>query len=345
MILNANIFRIPEIINSPKMSQFKSEHFDEVISLYKDLELEDWKGPGISKLSMGNTGLSQDRTGTLKHYLKVSDHEPLPDFDPNFKKSFKDITFETVQRIIDNANGQRINISWSGGLDSTNMLFTFLEIADPKQLRVCCNYNSIVESANLYDKFIRNRVECEITLPVAVPYYGDGVIVTGYHGDAIFPHYNKIIQNYGDDGFNLPWRDFLEKEQVPIIEQVIETYPIKDIQSIVDYLSFIEINFKWQWSKTHKMRQMPKEIASRIVNFYDTVDFQKWSMNNYEEKYLTADRKTWKQPIRNNLRKLMGGANYYTENKLIQQSNYQIIDHNWVFLLEDGTNLYKKDFI
>jgi len=343
LILNASFHRIKEVINRPSMTPYKSDDFDWVFPIYERLNLEPWTEKD-GRWPFGNPlGLCQDRTRTLPHYLKMSGWEPLPKYDSNFKKTFKELMYERAYEIIEIANGERINISWSGGLDSTTLLFTLMEVADLKQLKVFCNYNSIVESSVIYDRYLKGRVEVDISLPVVSPKFGPGIILTGYHGDSLFPNLSPDQPMGYPEILTIHWKDWLTKEQVDIIEPMIEKYPNKEIiQYVPEYLSFVEINFKWQWSKTHKKRNQPKEVADRIINYYDTVDFQRWAIGNYEPKYGSHEKTTYKWTMRQHLKDLMK-ATFYTDHKRICTSHYDIIDSNWVMLLEDGTNLYRKD--
>jgi len=37
-------------------------------------------------------------------------------------------------------------------------------------------------------------------------------------------------------------------------------------------------------------------------------------------------------------------TDYYSSNKVVQTSHFSILNPDWLMLLEDGTNLYIKDF-
>ena len=339
MILNVLVHRLREIIDSPKLDPYKSEHFDEWMPVYRDLDLEQWTNLQ-SRVAQGNMGMWQDRTGTIPHYLKMGGWEPLPSKDPSFSKPFKDIALEAAEAIVKRANGQRISISWSGGLDSTGALFALREVAAPGQLKVFGNYNSIVESGSLFDDYIKGGgIDYDIGTPVVDPVFDEGLIVTGYLGDQLFGRYQTLTE----EQFTMPWRDFIQPKQVEIIERILPNWPGDEIHIVPEFLNFIELNTKWQMGKTNRMRNMPKQIASRMINFYETVDFQKWSLGNYETKYLSPDPKHYKYPIKLMLRDLLKSSDY-AMNKGVQTSHYHILQHDWVMLLEDGTNLYTKDF-
>lgn len=339
MISNVLVHRLREIINSPKLDKFKSDKFEELLPIYQNLELENWNAKN-DRGYMGNMGMYQDRTGTLPHYLKMREIEPLPPVEASFQKSFETICLETAQEIVKKANGRKINISWSGGLDSTTAFFSLREFAEPNQLKIFCNYNSIVESGSLFDEYINGQVEYSLTTSLTHPEFGDGLIVTGYLGDQLFGRYQVLAP----EEFNMPWRDYLRPDQVEFMEGLMANFPGDPIVTVPDYLSFNEINGKWMMGKTNRMRNMEKSIADRIVNFYETIDFQKWSLGRYEEKLLNDDPKTYKYPMRVLLKKLMKST-AYADNKIVQTSHYHILQHDWVMLLEDGTNLYVKDFV
>jgi len=339
MIVNLLVNRLNQLINSPSLEKFKSEDFDKWLPIYQELDLEPWKFQD-TKMSQGNMSAWQDRTRTIPHYLKMSDWEPLPTVDPKFNKTFKDICLETAEDIVKLADGKTINISWSGGLDSTAVFFSLLEVAGPSKLKVFCNYNSIIESGSLFDTYIKgNNIEYSLTTPIVSPKFGDGLIVTGMLGDQLYGRYQSLTP----DQFSMPWQDFISNKQVELIEQVLPNWPGFELHTVPDFLSFVELNCKWQMARTNRMRNIDKDVASRIINFYGYVDFQKWSLGNYEPKFLNADPKTYKYSTKLFLKNYMK-SDSYPMNKIIQTSHYHILDKQWVMLLEDGTNLYMRDF-
>jgi hypothetical protein len=338
MISNCLVFRLKDIIDNPKLAPYHSEHFDEWLPIYQKLDLEQWTNRN-SRMAQGSMGMWHDRTGTIPHYLKLTDPEPLPVVESSFNKTWKDISLETASDIVKRANGSQINISWSGGLDSTAVLFALLECTSASQLKVFCNYNSIVESGPLFDLYIKGKIDFELTTPVVNPKFGDGLIVTGYLGDQLYGRY----QTLKPEQFEMPWKDFITAEQVELIESILPQWPGQPLRTVPDFLNFIELNCKWQMGKTNRMRNMPQEIASRMINFYESVDFQKWSLGNYEPKWFDEDMRTYKYPTRLFLKDLMK-SDTYAMNKIVQTSHYHILEHDWVMLLENGTNLYIQDF-
>jgi hypothetical protein len=337
MIRNCYIHRLrtDKIIESPKLDPYKSKQFDTLLPIYQKLNLEQWDELA-SKVHQGNMDMFQDRTKTLPHYLKMAEYEPLPEYNSSFKKPFSQICIETAEKLV--ATGKKINVSWSGGLDSTTALFALMQVADPKQLKVFCNYGSIIESGNLLEKHIVPRgIDAHLSVPLMTPVFDDGLVVSGYLGDQLYGRYFTLKP----EEFTMAWEDYLTHDQVELIGSMLDKWPGEPVKTVPEYLSFIELNTKWMMGKTNRQRALPG--PERFVAFYDNVDFQKWSIGRYEEKFLSPDPKTYKWASKKFLKDC--GLEFYAANKVVQTSHYHIVDHEWVMDLTNGTSLYRKDFI
>jgi len=343
MIRSVLIHRLRDgVINSPKLDQFKTENFDSLLPIYQKLKLEMWADYTPSgmeaRVSQGNMDTFRDRTGTIPHYLKLVPYDPLPQYDSSFNKSFKQICFERAEQLVN--TGQKLNVAWSGGLDSTTLLLCLLQIADPKQIKVFCNYNSIIESGSLFDNHIKPRgVEYDISTSLVYPSYDEGMILCGFPCDQLFGRYYFLQP----EEYSMNWKDWILPEQVPLIESIMENFPGPEIVSVPEYLSFIELNCKWEKTKYSRRRTLPNTIGDRIVNFYDTVDFQKWSIGRYEDKFKGTDSKGHKYPLKLIIRDLLK-SDGFAMNKVVQTSHYNIIHQDWVMDLADGRSLYARDF-
>lgn len=85
----------------------------------------------------------------------------MPAYEPDFKKTFAEITDETglqiKQRI---ANGQRPVIFYSGGIDSVTSVVALLKTLtdeELKQVRLVVSYDSLIENPVFYDKYIKGK--------------------------------------------------------------------------------------------------------------------------------------------------------------------------------------------
>jgi asparagine synthetase B (glutamine-hydrolysing) len=132
---------------------FLSEH-------YSDHLLDQYDRFGLNK---HNT--VYDRTGHLPHYLNMDPKHTMPGKVDGFNKTFWEITVNRAKELL--SIGKPINVLWSGGLDSTYILFVLKHFAnDPEQVRVFGTYNSIIESGDLFDR----RIKKEFMQPPEYPY-------------------------------------------------------------------------------------------------------------------------------------------------------------------------------
>ena len=122
----------------------------------------------------------------------------------NFNKTFEDICYETAQLLI-NLN-KPISIFWSGGIDSTCLLATFMKlVSDPKQIRVVMTPKSIEEYPWFYEEKIKGHYDIlmyhnyihryDPRQSVAGGHFaGDEIILTGSFGDQLFGSI-KVVNN------------------------------------------------------------------------------------------------------------------------------------------------------
>ncbi len=116
----------------------------------------------------------------------------MPAYDPNFQKSFADISDQRALEIRGLIRGgKRVALLYSGGIDSTVCAVAMLKNLDREELKsvaFCCNINSAAENPVLFDRYIKNRVAL---LDSNRMKYND-LIAQGYH---------PITADTGDDIF------------------------------------------------------------------------------------------------------------------------------------------------
>ena len=101
-----------------------------------------------------------DRTGTISNRFKYRVLTSIPKIPPIFTKSFKDICFERAQEIVD--LNKPISIMWSGGIDSTGVLTTLMQIALPKQITVLFEPRSLIEYPWFFENHIKGKLKYKI---------------------------------------------------------------------------------------------------------------------------------------------------------------------------------------
>ena len=140
-ILNCNqpaVYKIVKEIRPEKVTgfhQFLEDDWEKTLKIYEE-----------NNFSI--TSFLYDRSGNIKHFLRVNkDAYPIPKAG-NFNLSLYDVIFKRAREIL--ALGKPINVCWSGGIDSTFVLLCLLDLANDKsQIKVYCSDNSKIGRAHV----------------------------------------------------------------------------------------------------------------------------------------------------------------------------------------------------
>jgi hypothetical protein len=351
-ILTGNQNIVDQLIISGQMpEEFLAKNYEKNFNFYK-------KFPTTGKFFY-------DRSGTIPHYLNVdSAKSPIPSAD-NFNLSFADVVEKRAKELL--ALGKPINVSWSGGLDSTFILFTLKHYAnDPSQIKVYGTYNSIIESGHMFDKYIKNTFRYNIhTNQSYEDNYKDipdnEIILTGAPGNDIFykdigtstsspinkydawmlfrnPVENPIFV-YADQ----PYEKVLEDDILEFLEEFVKKSPRK-IETVQDLRWWVCFCFNWYTTLNNCSIGVGPEIAKNIYSFYDTDDFQLWSMYNKDPTTKVGDYSDDRWQLREMIAEYTGD-NFYATKKQNFLSVISTFGTNWLFLLDDYSNVYVKDVV
>lgn len=289
-----------------------------------------------------------DRTGVIPHYLKIDDtYSKIP--TGSSSKSFKEIAEDRAKYLV--SLGKPIHVSWSGGIDSTFVLFCLYNYAEDKsQINVYGTYNSVIESGYLFDRYIKDRIKFDIRVnPLHKNVYKkDNLYVTGALSNQLFQPGLKYANNR-DNILNIKTDNFIETNAFAKIEDVlndnvlnfilpcIENFP-KSIKTLQELRWFINFNFCWYNNSTHHKINNNQNI----VSFFDTDEFQRWSIYNKDEPTKTGDYSDERWQIRQLISEYTGD-NRYSSSKRKNVSVLSPTDTSWAFLLNDYSNVYKED--
>ena len=225
-------------------------------------------------------------------------------------KSFEQCCFERARQI-ENLPYKKIFLSYSGGIDSTLALVTFLKYWSKEslaRLTVLMNLNSIEENPNFFRQFAeRINFESIYQNYSARLETDEACLVTGEHGDQLFGSdlVGLAVRKFGDECIHQPFEDnvlpvfdhFISDQKTtkmfyerifPIIHEA--PFPIKTVH---DFLWWYNFSLKWQYVKyrflADKSWHQPQKTSSHVYHFFDTPSFQKWSLENHDKKI----KSTW----------------------------------------------------
>ena len=217
------------------------------------------------------------------------------------------------------ATNRRIYIMWSGGIDSTGVLVSFLRnlsTEDQKILTVVYSEESIKENRRFWNTYINNKLDIlnYFNFHIDLKFLQQGIVLTGDPGDAIFGPssgmYADLIpsgkhrESFKDHTNHIAYS--IEKRVIHLVkhhnvlgigkwyaqkvtDNLLEVKPY-GVESVADWWWWHYINLKWETSiwrplvrrKTNLTEQFDSETIAEFAGntFFNTVKFQQWSYSN-----------------------------------------------------------------
>jgi hypothetical protein len=251
---------------------------------------------------------------------------PMPTDLSSFNKSYKEVAVERAQQLI--AHSKTINkpilILYSGGIDSTLVVISFLlATQDTSNIHIALNLSSIQENPRFYYNHIRGKFKLVPSEQMLDLLTGEYLFVGGEFNDQTFGSdiYKQVI-NYSN--FSLLMEPYSEQNIVPFFEFVgmspegarywyslldsqIKSTNLCEVKLVKDFFWWLNFCFKWQ-SVYYRIvsRSNNKDLLSEqfldtyYQQFFNTDDFQRWSMLNPDKKIVdswTSYKITAKQMI------------------------------------------------
>jgi len=205
---------------------------------------------------------------------------------------------------------RRLAIMWSGGIDSTCMLSSFIKNSNAlDQLIIYCNKASINENPGFFKNYILNKIECQdvTSLDVTDEFLNSCILLHGDPADSIYgpsmPMYCDLLPT---EKHLLPWRDNIQLLVDGIVRRGaslefgvwyvnkvsdnIEEVGIYNIRTIADWWWWHYFNLKWGYSILRPFYGLRKDRRPTLTagllksyvetTFYNTEYFQNWSHSN-----------------------------------------------------------------
>lgn len=199
-------------------------------------------------------------------------------------------------------------LSYSGGIDSSVALISFLEYWPwefQSRLVIYMNHESIRENPDLFVKYVKNLKWTTSFADISETLLQQNAIfITGELGDQLFGSdiLGKSSNTLGDvslfENFRTTVPQYIKLLKPKLSEQ--EVMRIFDhILPIVDECPFpvrTTHDFFWWWNFTQKWQYVKLRFAERrewnlnarygthVQHFFDSVEFQKWSIENHDKK-------------------------------------------------------------
>lgn len=268
-----------------------------------------------------------DRTGVIQFPIKtdIPQENIMPEFDNNFNLSYSDCGMKQAEKIYNDAESKNlpIYIFWSGGIDSSMVLVSFIEFKGldyaRKRIKIVLTPESIIENPYMYYDFILPYFDIISGEHIDSIMSKDKIIVTGELNDQLIGSdvMRDFISFKGTTDTFTSWKEseieryFYQHKKMPehhasIWANILSTCVRSAQCPVYDYWDFfwyITFSCKWMYVK-HRLLVYadPKSVEYESYQefdfyqraFYDSVEFQQWSMNNPDKKHQNSwDSHKW----------------------------------------------------
>lgn len=302
----------------------------------------------FSTLPSGNV---IDRTQTFKFPFHM--HIARPWTTPTSSVgTFEECIALRVQELI--KTNQKINLFWSGGIDSTTVVTGFLRNSkNLSQVRVL--YSTLSMKENPYFFLLLQEIPeielVEFSGDVYLEQNLDGIFVNGDGADDLTASLDQsFFDMYGYKGLQTSWRDFFFAKTnnvtfVNFCEQYFATSG-RDISTVLEARWWFYTN-----SKINKFPALASEILQPhqplMVGFFDNYQFEHFMFFNLDKIIETEKYVSYKNLFKQYIYEFDKNKDYL-DNKTKFNSNQiyafsckkmALKDHRYIILLADGTRI------
>ena len=306
-----------------------------------------------------------DRTGTFTSPFNIKNTYPLPEFDVDFKPSYRECALARMKHLdqIYQSTGKRFRLLYSGGIDSSGIFSAFIEYYGVEKTRdileICCSKESIDENPWLWDKFIRKENFDILTSHDHNHYWEDNrIILMGEGNDQLFgradfnqykTHRNLYSSISIDDLSRYLSRNGNVKDSVDAAKMLIKLadhspIPITNMALLVWWA-----NFALAWNGLMlrvlgQARSIPVDIfESGFFQFYNTDEFQKWSLKyhvDFADSF--SDQEKYKIQCKEMIVDILDIPEYKNKGKFNSFPRVHFMKPSWK-LIDSDLNVYKDN--
>jgi hypothetical protein len=257
-----------------------------------------------------------DRCNYIKMPFRFKTYDPfyMPRDLSNFSKTYEECCLDRAQELIDLSKtlNKPITIFYSGGIDSTTALISFMRLLDKTELRerirVALSVASIDENVNFYYNHIRTKCTLVSSEYFSSFFDGSTILTGGDHNDQLFgSDIIGQIHRFGDyESLHKPYsRNFITEwmkssmqesdanKWYDLLDDHIRTQAPCEVTTNFHYLWWFNFCFKWQFCYFRLLTRvnlndrvlLNNEFLKKYFHFFfSSENFQKWSMLNHDLK-------------------------------------------------------------
>lgn len=251
------------------------------------------------KVIGSNNSMFYDRTETITSPIKIKNVFPIPKVNFDFNLTYQEICDITAKEIA--SKNKKIRIMWSGGIDSTLIVVSFLKLGLQDQLEIALSLESIAENYNFYKNHILGKIKIIASTNIKELFSQDSILIGGEFNDQLLgsnllPLFSKYYE--AKDLFSKFDRNKLVKvfsskfDNDKSIHKWIEIYlkttkssPVP-IENNLDFHWWINFCCKWQgiYYRLASYTDMIVDIEN-YQHFFQNELFQQWALLNHNQQF------------------------------------------------------------
>jgi hypothetical protein len=256
-------------------------------------------------------------------------------------------------------SNQKINLLWSGGIDSTAIVVAFLKHApDLKQCRIIYSPWSTYEHPNFFNLLKSINIELvDFSGEFYLNFDLDGVFVSGNSGDESHASIDQsFFDQYGYEFLFTPWKDFFyskrpDHEFIEFCEQHFAAAG-RNIRTVLEARWWFYISSKLTSILNHSdltfFTSGPNDFdPARLIGFFDCDAYEQFIYFNVDQLICSDNYAAWRQFLKDYCYSY-DGADEWRKNKrkfsssqmAIYTLKKQILNNNrHLMLLDNGQRL------
>lgn len=261
--------------------------------------------------------IDRNRYVTMPYRYKVYDGFDIPKNLDNFNLTYEECCIKRALELdqLSKQLNKPITIFYSGGIDSTAVLVSFMKILDSHDLknrvRVAMTPQSICENVSFFYEHIRTKCTIVTSETYTTMMDGSSLIVGGECNDQLFGSdiLSKLVKySDGDKLHDRYSRDYIvswfskfmsvdaANKWFDVLDEQIRNSAPCEVTSNFHFFWWYNFCYKWQFVYFRFLAFIDPSLRSLVnQNFIDTyyhhffnsTDFQKWSMLNHDKKMTT----------------------------------------------------------
>jgi hypothetical protein len=306
-----------------------------------------------SVFSTSPKGNLYDRTHRIEGPLIFS-----PERDWKVPEKTVSLEYAMQSRVTEICNrNQKINILWSGGIDSTAILVAFLKYApDHQQLKVIYSPFSTYEHPDFYN-LLQSQTKIELHDVSGDTYFDlnlDGIVVSGNTGDEMHASLDQsFFETYGFDTLESSWKDFFY-QCIPN-DDFIDFCEYHFSAAGRDIVTVLDARW-WFYASTKLTAILNASIPffyhgqqawdpTQVIGFFDCDVYEQFIYFNTDKIIPNKNYSSWRQFLKDFCYSYDGFDNWRTSKTkfdsgqlLAYQKKLQAVkDSRFLFLLDNGT--------